>query len=97
MRSLCQSEWQAREAVLKLVSGLDYSVNERLAALGLTPYGIAKVRSLTSWRDDHSTPAALEDVSPWFRVGVMRVDARGGSSGTPIGAINGWTVLVWTY
>lgn len=96
MKSLCQEEWQARETVLKLLSELDYSVRERLGALGLGPNDVAKVRTLTAWPDAQSTPAALDDVSPRFRIGAKRAGERGGSSGTPIGEMNGWTILVWT-
>jgi len=94
MKSLSQTEYRAREALLKQISELDYTVVQRLAALGLSPEAIARVRALTRWSNPHSTPAALEDVSPWFRVGAQR-PGDGGSSGRAIGEINGWTILVW--
>lgn len=95
MKSQSQVEFQEREARLAEIARTPGSLESRLAALGVKPAGTARLQRLAQQVSDGYCPAALADLSPSYRIGVARLDGRGGSSGVEIGRTERARVLAW--
>lgn len=95
MKSQTQVEFQDREARLAEIARTPGSLESRLEALGVRPAGLARLQRLAEQVSDVYCPAALADISPSYRIGVGRLNGRGGSSGVEIGRTDRAAVLAW--